>query len=398
MGKRHIALTASLTISALLYAEPVMASLTTALAEQAAEQPHSAQMQDMLEPLSSQDLSLPDTAEPSENIMSASNSNMHRKELEIWGADHPLTVKFREQCLSERNRKWIVQALTRSVPYRPYIQQKLKELGLPSILQYLPIVESYYNVHAVSYAGATGMWQFMANSMAPFLTKNTWYDERKDPWKSTDAALAKLSDNMKQFKDWPIAIAAYNCGSGAMSKVTRNNPGKDFWYLAEHGLLKSQSAQYVPKLLAIADIIENAEYYGATEILEADNLIRDKEIDDYDFITTKGMYSFAQIAQLSQIEEAVIKMLNPAILRNCTPARQEYTLRLPYGSSEGLEQKLEESGAPQDAIVYTVVQGDTLWGISRKYKLSVEDLCIVNNIREKDILKLKQKLIIPVFK
>lgn len=371
--------------------------LTHTFADEADNTPAEQKDKESLELLSSEDLSIPDTAEPSENILATAENNVYRKELELWGADHPLTVKFREQSLSERNRKWIIQALTRSVPYRPYIQQKLKELNLPLILQYLPIVESYYNVHAVSSAGATGMWQFMTNSMAPRLTKNTWYDERKDPWKSTDAALAKLSDNLKQFNDWPIAIAAYNCGSGAMARVVRNNPGKDFWYLAEHNLLKTQSAQYVPKLIAIADVIENAEYYGALDIAEANNLINDKDEISYDFITTKGMYSFKQIADLAGIEESVIKDLNPAVLRNCTPARMEYTLRLPLGAAEGLEQKLEEAGTPQDAIVYTVVQGDTLWGISRKYKLTVEDLCIANNIREKDILKLKQKLIIPIF-
>ncbi len=351
-----------------------------------------------LELLSSHELSIPETAEPSENILASSGTNVQRKELEIWGADHPLSVKFREQSLTERNKKWIIQALNRSVPYRPYIQQRLQELNLPSILQYLPIVESYYNVNAVSSAGATGIWQFMTNSMEPYLKKNTWYDDRRDPWKSTDAALAKLSDNLKQFKDWPLAIAAYNCGSGAMSRAVKKNPDKDFWYLAEHNILKSQSAQYVPKLLAIADVIENAEYYGVPEIAEAANIIHQKEADKYDFLTTNGMYSFAQIAELAGIEESVIKELNPAILRNCTPARMEYTLRMPYGTAEGLSEKLKEAGAPQDAIVYTVVEGDTLWGISRKYKLTVEDLCIVNNIKEKDILHLKQKLIIPIFK
>ncbi|MCR5763207.1 MAG: transglycosylase SLT domain-containing protein [Treponema sp.] len=350
-----------------------------------------------LELLPSHELSIPETAEPSESILASSNSNIQRKELEIWGADHPLSVKFREQSLTERNKKWIIQALNRSIPYRPYIQQRLQELNLPSILQYLPIVESYYNVNAVSSAGATGMWQFMTNSMAPLLKKNTWYDDRKDPWKSTDAALAKLSENLKQFKDWPLAIAAYNCGSGAMSRAVRKNPGKDFWYLAEHNILKSQSSQYVPKLLAIADVIENAEYYGVPEIAEAANAIKDKKIEEYDFLTTNGMYSFAQIAELAGIEESVIKVLNPALLRNCTPARIEYKLRLPFGTTEGLAQKLKDAGAPRDAIVYTVVEGDTLWGISRRYKLTVEDLCVVNNIREKDILHLKQKLIIPIF-
>ena len=321
-----------------------------------------------------------------------------RRELEIAGADHALTAKYRKQYMSPYYQKVIIEALERSVPYRPYIREKLKEKGLPLLLQYLPIVESHYTIGAVSYAGATGMWQFMANSMAPLLSRNTWFDERRDPWKSTDAAALKLSTNYEQFKDWAIAIAAYNCGSGAMARAVRQNKGKDFWYMAEHGKLKSQSAQYVPKLLAIADLIENAAYYGLDDLARADKLIEGLEPEEFDYLTTTGMYSLRQISELSGISESVLKKLNPALIRNCTPARIEYKLRLPKGSSpQELSQKLKASGTASDAIVYTVSKGDTLWGISKKYKLTVADLCLVNEIKENNILRINQKLIIPVF-
>ncbi len=326
-----------------------------------------------------------------------------RKMLNIWGADHPLSVKYRERYLNGNNKKWLIEALERSVLYRPYIIEQLKEHNLPLLLQYLPIVESYYNVYAVSYAGATGIWQFMTNSMGKLLSKNTWYDERRDPWKSTDAALAKLSENYNYFGDWAIAIAAYNCGVGAMNKVVSKNKDKDFWYLAEKGLLKSQSAEYVPKLLAIADLVENAEYYGVPEIAEAARQIGEEPSDKFDYIKTNGMYSLEQIATVTDTDSSLLRMLNPALLRSCTPARMEYTVRLPQGTlTEERNQTficdaLKQLGVPDDAIIYTVQQGDTLWGISRKYRLSVQDICDANDIKEKAILRLKQKLIIPLF-
>jgi len=320
-----------------------------------------------------------------------------RKPLELEGADHPLTEKYRERYLTERDRKWIIQALKRSVPYRPYIRQQLEAKQLPMILQYLPIVESYYNVNAVSSTKATGIWQFMENSMAPYLTKDTWYDDRRDPWKSTDAALAKLEWNYKQFGDWEIAIAAYNCGAGAMGKAVKKNEGKDFWYMAENGQLKTQSAQYVPKLLAIADIIENAAYYNVPDIAEADALIDGAEVEEFDYITTAGMFSLKQIAETGGIEQSVIELLNPALLRKCTPARQSYSLRLPKGTATDVGEKLKNAGTAADALIYTVKEGDTLWGISRKYGLTVADLCEINNIKEKSVLRIKQKIIVPIF-
>lgn len=325
-------------------------------------------------------------------------NGIKRKEIGLDGLDKAMTEKYRNQYLGAHGRKLLIESIQNSAPYRPYIIQQLTEKGLPLYLQYLPIVESNYVPTAVSRSGATGIWQFMENSMKPLLKKSSWYDDRRDGWKSTDMAILKLTENYKMFNDWALALAAYNCGAGAMTRILRENPGKDFWYLADNGLLNQQSSQYVPRLLAIADIIENAEYYGATDIKEANDKILALEVQEFDYITTSAMISFGQLSEASGVKKDTIKQLNLALFRNCTPAGEVYKVRLPKGTSEGVEEKLKKMGVAKDAIIYTVEKGDSLWGISRKYGVTVKDLCDANSISEKSILSIGKKLIVPIFK
>ncbi len=325
-------------------------------------------------------------------------NGIKRKEIGLDGLDKAMTEKYRNQYLGAHGRKLLIESIQNSAPYRPYIIQQLTEKGLPLYLQYLPIVESNYVPTAVSRSGATGIWQFMENSMKPLLKKSSWYDDRRDGWKSTDMAILKLTENYKMFNDWALALAAYNCGAGAMTRILRENPGKDFWYLADNGLLNQQSSQYVPRLLAIADIIENAEYYGATDIKEANDKILALEVQEFDYITTSAMISFGQLSEASGVKKDTIKQLNLALFRNCTPAGEVYKVRLPKGTSEGVEEKLKKMGVAKDAIIYTVEKGDSLWGISRRYGVTVKDLCDANSISEKSILSIGKKLIVPIFK
>ena len=105
--------------------------------------------------------------------------------------------------------------MQRSLLYRDFILDLLDTYQIPKELLFLPVIESGYSEYAVSKSGATGIWQFMENSMKPLLKKSTWFDDRRDGWKSTDMAILKLTENYKTFGDWALALAAYNCGAGA---------------------------------------------------------------------------------------------------------------------------------------------------------------------------------------
>lgn len=319
-----------------------------------------------------------------------------RLSIGIYGMDHPMVEKYREFYLRADKQKWLYSVLEKASVYRPYIRKKIHEMNLPEFLEYLPLVESEYTVKAKSKSGALGLWQFMENSMKPYLNQDYFVDERLDPYKATDAALAKLAENYKIFDDWAIALAAYNCGAGAMRRVLQTASDKSFWYLAENNLLKDQSAQYVPKLIALSDIIMNNKYYG----LELPEVDEEAFMSDYyDYVTTASSASFHVLSLVGGVNEKTLEALNPELYRKRTP-NTKYRLRLPPGTKDDFTARVKENGGrvpPNSNIefqTYVVQKGDTLWGISRRYGCSVEDLCYINGIKENQVLSIGQELII----
>lgn len=311
--------------------------------------------------------------------------------------DRPEVEKFRKQYLTEKWSKLLYSYLESAMEYRLYVRKAIQEKEMPEILEYLPVVESNYKTNAKSKSGAIGMWQFMANSVWPFLTLNEFVDERLDPWKSTDAALRKLTDNYNYFNDWLIAIASYNCGVGAMNKVLRKAEEKDFWYLVDHKLLPQQTADYVPKLIAIADLAINSDYYGIDlpDHKEEFEILENEKNGNFDYITVKKAYSISQLAQELRIEPASLKRLNPSYTRGMTHPAKESKIRLPLGMEKPALDAIAKLTPIDFPFKYTVVAGDSLWSISRRYGVTVNSICELNDIKENAILKIGKVLYIP---
>lgn len=317
--------------------------------------------------------------------------------LEISGADDRLVDKYRKYYLTPGGIRWLSSVLENGEQYRLYIRRQLKERNMPPLLEYLPVVESNYRADAKSKAGALGLWQFMANSTEPFLIRSDFIDERLDPWKSTDAALKKLQENYNMFHDWPIAIAAYNCGAGAMARTLKKYPGKDFWYLAEHKLLRDQSVQYVPKLIAIADLVQNAAYYNITIPSASDENGEpvNPRAGCFDYVSVDGAISLKRLANELRIDEGLLLSLNSALTRGITPPSGTWSIRLPEGMEQSAKDALHTITPYTFRARHTVVQGDSLWGIARKYEVTVKSLCDANNVSEKGVLKIGKILYIP---
>ena len=312
--------------------------------------------------------------------------------LDIPEPDHEHIQKYLEEYQTPYSVRWLTSVLEAAAPYRSYVRQQLAANGLPACLEYLPVIESEYKPTAKSRSGALGIWQFMENSIYPFLEKNEWVDERLDPWKSTDAAIEKLKDNYKWFNDWSLALAAYNYGAGGISRlIARAGGTDDFWYLSENNYLTSQTALYVPKFLAVAELVTNETCYG----LEFPK-ITDSDMLTWDEITVTKSIPLQALADALQLDTSILQFLNPALLRGRTPPATEYQLRVPAGTGEEAAEAVSRMELPSYELTYTVVKGDTLWGISRRYGLTVQDLCEANNIAENAILPIGKVLYVPI--
>ena len=334
-----------------------------------------------------------------ETDLSATNMQNEKQRLTVdfWVDDRSDIQKFSQTYLSSKWSSLLKKDLDTAINYRLYVRKKIQEQHLPSILEYLPVVESNYKTTAKSSSGALGMWQFMSNSVKPFLMLNDYVDERLDPWKSTDAALKKLTDNYNYFQDWLLAIAAYNCGTGALIKILQKSPQKDYWYLVDNNLLPKQTALYIPKLIAIADIAENAEFYNI-DISHRDeefSTLINNENQFFDSVTVSKAYSIPQLAREMKIKSEELKKLNPSFVKNFTHPSIKSEIRIPIGQKETAEKALAKMEPIDFPFKYKVEKGDTLWGISRQFKVTVASLCELNGIEEKAILSIGKILYIP---
>lgn len=333
----------------------------------------------------------------SEQSHSANTTSLLYNAPYLEGTDREEVEAFRKTFQTTRYQTLLRDSLENSLELRLYVRKAIQNAGLPPELEYLPVVESYYKTTAKSSSGALGLWQFMANSVKPYLELNDYVDERLDPWKETEAALKKLKDNYNMFGDWLLAIGAYNCGAGAMQRALNKAEKKDFWYLAENKLIPTQTIQYVPKLLAIADLAMHSDFYEMDIPLHEEeyNVLYNETNGIFDYVSVKNAYSLKTLAQEMRIDYDILKQLNPSFIEGFTHPTKESTIRLPIGMKETAEKALENIKPIDFPVKYKVVKGDTLWGISKKFGVTVSQICELNNIKENAVLSIGKILYIP---
>jgi membrane-bound lytic murein transglycosylase D len=312
-----------------------------------------------------------------------------------WGEEHFEAI--RKEYQSPDGRKWLAAIMDRAKPFLPYIEERIRYYGLPDELAFLPVIESEFSPRDVSRSGAAGLWQFMRNSVGGYGMKiDDWVDERRDFMKSTDGALRKLSDNYAAFGDWDLALAAYNCGDGAIAhaiakarKAGAESP--DYWDLSKRGLLKSETAQYVPKFLAVASILR----YPGRNGLE----LSWEEPAAWEAVAPGRPVDLRLLSEQAGVPLAVLREANPELRYGVTPPGSSYALKVPTASADAVRSVVND---PARKLVrfylHTVRSGDTLSGIARRYGTPMPTIAGSNPGLKPDSIRLGQVIVVPALK
>ena len=309
------------------------------------------------------------------------------------------------------NRDKAERILGRTVMYFPLMEEYLSKRNMPDKLKYLSVVESALYPHAVSRVGAVGLWQFMPETGKEYgLEINEFVDERKDPNKSTQAALDYLSRQYEKYGDWALALAAYNSGSGRVSRAIKRGRSKNFWRIRRY--MPRETRNYVPAYIAATYLME---FYKEHEI------VPEYPVLDYQITETIKVYdqfSFNRIAQVTGLSLEVIEMLNPAYKKGIIPDNQTGNyLILPKRVMPAFKDYLEAQRPDQladhffdDSPVlvlkqkenwkekyirqtYVVKKGESLKKIAKNLKCTVHQIIAWNRVPSTE-LKEGQKLLI----
>lgn len=292
-----------------------------------------------------------------------------------------------------RGRRSFHLWLERSGRYLPLMKRVFADEGLPQDLAMLALIESGFNSNAHSWANAVGYWQFTESTGRMYGLENTWWrDERRDVEKATRAAAQYLSDLYARFDDWYLAAAAYNAGPGKMLNAIRRHNSRDFWHLAQGSYLRAETKRYIPKLLAAIIISKEPERYGFDQIEYAPPI-------EFDKVVVSQPTDLEVVVEITGVDYATIKRLNPELKRWCTPPGVEgYTLRVPPGAAQDFAERYAQIPTEQRNRYrrHELKAGESLALLAQRYNIRVQDIVIMNKISDPRRLQIGQNLILPL--
>ncbi|MCL1058716.1 LysM peptidoglycan-binding domain-containing protein [Shewanella gelidimarina] len=313
-----------------------------------------------------------------------------RLDMQMDIPDEKLIRQYRDWYI--KHPEHLKRISERATPFMFLIVEELEKRNLPIELALLPIVESAFDPFAYSHGAASGLWQFTSPMARHFgLQMNWWYDGRRDVPAATIAALDMLEYLYdKTSNNWLYAIAAYNTGEGRVINAAKRNKRKgiptDFWHLD----LPRETERYVPQLLALADVIKNADKYGI--ILTP--ISNEPKIE---IVEIGSQIDLALAADLANMTTSQLHKLNPGFNRWATAPEGPHNLVLPVEKAAAFKIALSETQT-SDRLNwerYKIKSGDSLGLIAKRYRTTVSALKSVNNINGNTIVTGKF-LLIPV--
>ena len=265
----------------------------------------------------------------------------------------------------------------RASRYLYHTVTEAEQRGIPTELALLPVIESAFDPFAYSRASAAGMWQFIPGTGKFFgLKQNGWFDGRRDIIESTRAAYDFLTQLQARFGSWELALAAYNAGPGAVQRAINRNVADglptDFWSLR----LPSETMSYVPRFLAMAQIINSPESLG----LKLRPLI---DQPYFRVVSTSGQIDISAAASLAGVSLKEMYQLNPGFSRWATDPEGPHRLLIPAFLPSDFEKQISSLPAPENVVVehYKVKRGDTLSRVAKRFSIAPSELKRLNGLK-----------------
>lgn len=275
-----------------------------------------------------------------------------------------------------RGRRIYAAWYARMAAYEGLMTPLLEKHGVPRELLFLCMIESGFDPDAVSRAAAVGQWQFIRSTGDhEGLRYDAWVDARRDPVEATDAAARHLKGLYTRFGSWPLAMAAYNAGVGAVTRAIRKANTNDFWRLAELGVLPTEATKYVPKIMAAIIIGQDPARYGFGGVQRHPPLA---------FVTVPvpGGVDLHRLARRAEVPVDLLLKLNAQLKRGYTPPDgQDYALRVPPRAAAVLRASLAKS-TPKGRVFaeHRVRFGERLRDVAQRYGASRREIRRVNGL------------------
>jgi len=287
----------------------------------------------------------------------------------------------------------MLSGLKRSGRYMQHIEKVFREKNLPVELGYLPLVESSFEIGARSFAGATGMWQFMPVTGKEYgLRIDRAIDERRDPFESTRAAAALLNQNFQILGSWPLALTAYNYGAGGIARAVAeqqsdnlvelirdyNNP---YWGFAPKN--------FYAEFLAAVDVAKNIDQYFPGTELDAPLTVQEIEL--------KKSVSLGVLAKNTRLSHSELLGWNPALSPQTRSIPAGYRVKIPLDTKTEPIVLVSQTRVQEqpEFVRHRVKRGETLQQIARRYGASVEKIMQINGIRKSRVLQAGSTILIP---
>ncbi|KQN37956.1 lytic transglycosylase [Pedobacter sp. Leaf41] len=293
--------------------------------------------------------------------------------------------------------------------YFPIFEKALKDFEIPQEIKYLTIVESQMNPHAISRVGATGIWQFMFGTGKAYgLKMDNFVDERKDPIQASYAAAQYFRDAYEELGDWLLAIAAYNCGKGNVTRAMIKANSRDFWEIRQ--FLPKETRNYVPAFIAAVYVMNYAKHHQINA--QACNMFLKT-----DTVQTSRFVSLSSLAQALNVDETSLFALNPAYKKKIVNGTEEepkriimpklrdidyanvyevlyntdldISMQVVQASTDDvrdLRKKAVKPFSSNTVLYHKVSAGQTLTAVANKYGVEVQDLRVWNGLKSKTIV------------